>query len=48
MSQGYISPHQYEHVACGVMVTVDGNGHGDLNANRLLVFHIALIPLGKV
>ena len=37
--------------ACGVMVFVLGNGPGDKSSNpgsRLIVFHIALIPLGKV
>ena len=37
--------------ACGVMVIVVGNGHGDMSSNpgkRLTAFHIALIPLGKV
>ena len=35
----------------GVMVTVIGNGHGDLSSNPRwgsLHFHIALISLGKV
>ena len=36
--------------AYGVMVIVRGNGHGDTSSNlgRDIVFHIALIPLGKV
>ena len=37
--------------ACGVMVIVVGNGHGDTSSKpwpRLIAFHIALIPLGKV
>ena len=36
--------------ACGVMVIVVGNGHGDTSSNpgRDIAFHIALIPLGKV
>ena len=37
--------------ARGVMVIVEGNGHGDMSSKpwtRLIVFHIALIPLGKV
>ena len=36
--------------ACGVMVIVIGNGHGDTSSNpgrEWLHFHIALIPLGK-
>ena len=36
--------------ACGVMVIVIGNGHGDTSSYRgreRLHFHIALIPLGK-
>ena len=37
-------------VAHGVMVIVVGNGHGDKfkSSTRLIAFHIALIPLGKV
>ena len=36
--------------ARGVIVIVIGNGHGDTSSNpgRDIVFHIALIPLGKV
>ena len=37
--------------ARGVVVIVVGNGHGDTSSNpgsRLIAFHIALIPLGKV
>ena len=35
--------------ASGVMVIVVGIGHGDTSSNPgLIVFHIALIPLGKV
>ena len=37
--------------ACGVMVIVIGNGHGDTSSNLggdWFAFHIALIPLGKV
>ena len=35
--------------ARGVMVVVAGIGHGDTSSNPgLIVFHIALIPLGKV
>ena len=35
--------------ARGVMVIVAGYGHGDTSSNpRLIAFHIALIPLGKV
>ena len=35
--------------ARGVMVIVAGTGHGDTSSNPgLIVFHIALIPLGKV
>ena len=36
--------------AHGVMVIVVGNGHGDTfkSWTRLIAFHIALIPLGKV
>ena len=35
--------------ARGVMVIVAGIGHGDTSSNpRLIAFHIALIPLGKV
>ena len=37
--------------ACGVMVIVVGNWHGDTSSNPgqwLISFHIALIPLGKV
>ena len=33
--------------ARGVMVIVIGNGHGN-TSSRLIAFHIALIPLGKV
>ena len=33
--------------ACGVMVIVVGNGHGDMSSNEFK-FHIALIPLGNV
>ena len=33
----------------GVMVIVEGIGHGDTSSNPgLIAFHIALIPLGKV
>ena len=33
----------------GVMVIVAGIGHGDTSSNPgLIVFHIALMPLGKV
>ena len=33
----------------GVMVIVAGIGHGGTSSNpRLIAFHIALIPLGKV
>ena len=35
--------------ACGVMVIIVGNGHGNTSSNPgLIAFHIALIPLGKV
>ena len=37
--------------AHGLMVIVVGNGHDDTSSNtwmRLIAFHIALIPLGKV
>ena len=37
--------------ACGVMVIVVGNGRSELEFKswtRLIAFHIALIPLGKV
>ena len=35
--------------ARGVMVSVAGIGHGDTSSNPgLIVFHTALIPLGKV
>ena len=34
--------------ACGVMVIVVGNGHGDTSSNPGFAFHIALIPLGKI
>ena len=35
--------------ARGVMVIVVGNGHSDTKSwTRLIAFHIALIPLGKV
>ena len=34
--------------ARGVMVIVVENGHGDKSWTRLIAFHIALIPLGKV
>ena len=45
--------HQYflMEVPCGVVVIVVGNGHGDTSSNPgpdWLLFHIALIPLGKV
>ena len=36
--------------ACGVMVSIVGNGHGETSSNpgtRLIAFHIALISLGK-
>ena len=38
-------PLNKEGGARGVMAIVIGNGHGDA---RLIAFHIALIPLGKV
>ena len=36
--------------ACGVVVIVAGNGHGDTSSNSgpEIAFHMALIPLGKV
>ena len=34
--------------ARGVMVILAGNGFGDDSWTRLIAFHIALIPLGKV
>ena len=36
--------------ACGVMVIVVGNGHGNKFKfwTRLIAFHIALIPFGNV
>ena len=37
--------------ARGGMIIVVGNGHGDTSSKswtRLIAFHIALIPLGKV
>ena len=37
--------------ACGVMVIVVGNEHGDTSSNPrrgLFAFHIVRIPLGKV
>ena len=33
--------------ARGIKVIVIGNGHGD-TSSRLIVFHIVLIPLGKL
>ena len=53
----YVHMHVYIYIyiymcvfyggALGVMVIVEGNGHGN-NEMRLIAFHIALIPLGKV
>ena len=37
--------------ARGVIVILDGKGHSDTSSNpwkRLIAFHVALIPLGKV
>ena len=37
--------------ACGVIVTIVGNGHGEKSSNPgqgCLYFHTAIIPLGKV
>ena len=34
--------------ARGVMVIIVGNGHEFKSWTRLIAFHIALIPLGKV
>ena len=45
--------YHLDEVACiggarGVMVIVVGNGHEFKSWTRLIAFHIALIPLGKV
>ena len=46
-----ISTCDWQVGARGVMVIIVGNGHGDTSSKtwtRLVAFHIALIPLGKV
>ena len=43
--QNFAVNHIHYGGARGVVVIVVGNGHGD---TRLIAFHIALIPLGKV
>ena len=51
--EGSYFPPEIEHNkliggARGVMVIVVGNGHEFKSWTRLIAFHIALIPLGKV